>query len=237
MKKITRKYRKRRNETKKRTKMKKHYIRSQKGGIKIPFISGGIKIPFISGGNPESKPKFEIPLENMNIEQLCLKAGFVKDSVNSKNEKSVEETQKNIQKNINSTKELGGKLDASMNALIGGRITDKVVQFGNAMTWFPRKIANAAMNAVGIESNGNNSNYNSNSNSNSNIKNMSNIIDLDNGICSDHQDKIFNNCNNPNQFIEIYNKSVKKLKNMSKIHFDKNIVDQINNIQYITKNT
>jgi len=224
MTKITRKYRKRRNETKKRTKMKKHYIRSQKGGIKIPFISGG---------NPESKPKFEIPLENMNIEQLCLKAGFVKDSVNSKNEKSVEEIQTNIQKNLNSTKELGGKLDSSMNALIGGRITDKVVQFGNAMTWFPRKIANAAMNAVGIESNGNGNN----SNYNSNIKNMSNIIDLDNGICSDHQDKIFNNCNNPNQFIEIYNKSVKKLKNMSKIHFDKNIVDQINNIQYITKNT
>ena len=172
----------------------------------------------------------------MNLEQLCLKAGFVKDGkVIAKNSETLENKQKEIQKDLNSTKELGGRLDASMNALIGGNITDRVMQFGNAMTWFPRKVANAAMNVVGINSN--NTNHNSDYNNNNNNNDMSNIINLDLGICSDHQDKLFNNCDNPEQFIDIYNKSVKKLKEINKMHFNKNIVDQINNISYINKNS
>lgn len=231
--KITKKYRRKRlksntnKKIQKKTKFKKRNFKSQKGGIKIPFISGG---------NPEQKTKFEIPLENMNLEQLCLKAGFVKDGkVIAKNSETLENKQKEIQKDLNSTKELGGRLDASMNALIGGNITDRVMQFGNAMTWFPRKVANAAMNVVGINSN--NTNHNSDYNNNNNNNDMSNIINLDLGICSDHQDKLFNNCDNPEQFIDIYNKSVKKLKEINKMHFNKNIVDQINNISYINKNS
>jgi len=236
MSKITKKYRKKRFKSNKnkiqknKTKFKKRNFKSQKGGIKIPFISGG---------NPDQKTKFEIPLENMNLEQLCLKAGFVKGGKTvPKTPETLENKQKEIQKDLNSTKELGGKLDASMNALIGGNITNKVMQFGNAMTWFPRKVANAAMNVVGINSNNtNNPNYQYSNNSNNNNSDMSNVINLDLGICSDHQEKLFDNCDNPEQFIDIYNKSVKKLKEINKIHFSKNTVDQINNISYINKNS
>ena len=191
----------------------------------------------LKGGN-----KFKVPMDKMTLEQICNQAGY-----NSLNEVN----QQNSNLDINNLK--GDSQELS------GGVISKIKNLGSAVTWFPRKVFNVALNTTGLDKmisnqispqnqneniqneNSNIQNENSNNNiqnenSNNNIQNENNNIVYKSNNCVDNIDELCNSCNEPTQLIDLHNKVVKRIKNLNKNFFNDNLHQDIDRLKIIDLN-
>ena len=142
-------------------------------------------------------------MDKMTLEQICNQAGY------------------NLPNNeIQTQNNLSNNLSENSQDLSGG-VLGKIKTLGSAVTWFPRKVFNVALNTTGLDKiisynspgmnqtpqpeNNINSNNNSNSNNNVYTLNKSNS-------CVENIDELCNSCSEPTQLIDLHNKVVTKLK-------------------------
>ena len=79
----------------------------------------------LKGGN-----KFKVPMDKMTLEQICNQAGY------------------NLPNNeIQTQNNLSNNLSENSQDLSGG-VLGKIKTLGSAVTWFPRKVFNVALNTT-----------------------------------------------------------------------------------------
>lgn len=179
----------------------------------------------LKGGN-----KYQIPLDKLTLEQICNQAGFNQNSDNPKVTLD--------------------QLNKKSSSLSGGMV-DKIKYLGSAVTWFPRKVFNVALNTTGMdkiiysepdsvydESNSNtnnesNSNINNESNSNSNLNNNDSNLKNVSFKCIQDVDKLCNSCSEPEQLLVIHNKVTNRIKSLNKNFFDDKYHLDIDNLNTV----
>lgn len=170
----------------------------------------------LKGGN-----KFKVPMDKMTLEQICNQAGY----------NSLNDNQQNNNLDINSLK-------GDTQELSGGVIS-KIKTLGSAVTWFPRKVFNVALNTTGLDKMISNEQQpqqnNHNENINNNNNNTNNIVYKSNS-CVDNIEELCNSCSEPTQLIDLHNKVVTRIKNLNKNFFDNNLHHDIDNLKIIDLN-
>ena len=167
----------------------------------------------LKGGN-----KYQIPLDKLTLEQICDQAGFIQSQ------------------SLN--KQILDKSNEKPSSLSGGMI-DKIKYIGSAVSWFPRKVFNVALNTTGMDKiiysqpEVYNSNNNSTENSNNNSNENSQKLKQESYKCLKDIDKLCNSCSEPNQLLVIHNKVTNRIKSLNKTFFDDKYHLDIDNLNTV----